>query len=110
MYYDSAGRQIDQAEFVRLFAFDSYRRVEFTTLPDGTTVSTVWLGLDHGLGRGPPLIFETLCSDEEMERYSTIQEARDGHARHVSRLGGVQTTKPVSTASSFQSQRKVDLD
>jgi hypothetical protein len=28
-------------------------------LPDGSRLSTVWLGLDHGLG-GPPLIFETM--------------------------------------------------
>src|SRR5262249_41846496 len=37
-----------------------YRRVAHDDLPDGSYLSTVWLGLDHGHGLGPPLIFETM--------------------------------------------------
>lgn len=46
-------------------------------------VSTVFLGLDHQFGDGPPLIFETLATggklDGEMDRYSTWDEAAAGH-------------------------------
>lgn len=53
-------------------------------------VSTVWLGLDHGWGRGSPLIFETMVfrgddSGDEQERYSMEEEALAGHERIASR-------------------------
>ena len=48
-------------------------------------VSTVFLGVDHGWGDGPPLIFETMIfrdgSGEECWRYTTRAEALAGHAR-----------------------------
>lgn len=52
------------------------------------TVSTVFLGLDHQFGGGPPLIFETMVfttdtndpADGICERYSTWNEALKGHA------------------------------
>lgn len=51
-------------------------------------ISTVWLGLDHAFGYGPPLIFETMCfggsMDQEAYRYSTESEALAGHAEIVS--------------------------
>jgi hypothetical protein len=51
-------------------------------------VSTVFLGLDHNFGIGPPILFETMIFDKRrprdyMERYSTIEEAQRGHARAV---------------------------
>jgi hypothetical protein len=39
---------------------DAQRMVARSTTPYGETLSTVWLGLDHGDGSGPPLIFETM--------------------------------------------------
>lgn len=46
-------------------------------------VSTVFLGLDHSFGSGPPLIFETMVfggeHNEDMDRYSTWDEAVRGH-------------------------------
>jgi hypothetical protein len=49
-----------------------------------TTVSTVFLALDHRFGEGPPLIFETMIFngplDGEQGRYSTWDEAIAGHA------------------------------
>ena len=47
-------------------------------------VSTVFLGLDHSFGSGPPLLFETMIfgmKDIYQERYSTWEEAEDGHKR-----------------------------
>ena len=55
-------------------------------LPDGKVVSTVWLGFDHNYSDGPPLIFETMVFPSEgdwdeiaVDRYSTEQEAMEGH-------------------------------
>lgn len=44
--------------FARLLENREYAVLAQDELPDGSLLSTVWLGLDHGLG-GPPLIFET---------------------------------------------------
>jgi len=50
-------------------------------------ISTVFLGLDHQFGDGPPLLFETLVFggklDDEMDRYTTWEEAEKGHAEMV---------------------------
>ena len=67
-------------------------RIAFTKLPSGDDIITVFLGLDHRLGNGPPLVFETACLFKNsgwfdvMERYSTYEEAVAGHNRIVSRI------------------------
>lgn len=47
-------------------------------------VSTVFLGLDHGMGN-LPILFETMIfggeNDEEQWRYSTWEEAEEGHRK-----------------------------
>lgn len=57
-------------------------------------ISTVFLGLNHSFGGGPPLLFETLVFsgplDGEMDRYSTWIEAESGHAKMVARCGAAQ--------------------
>jgi hypothetical protein len=56
----------------------------------GARVSTVFLGLDHSHGFGPPLIFETMVFggplDQEQDRYTTTQQAIDGHAAMCARV------------------------
>jgi hypothetical protein len=51
------------------------------------TVSTVFLGLDHNWGLGPPLLWETMVfglpDDNPMWRYATYDEALTGHAAAV---------------------------
>lgn len=46
-------------------------------------VSTVFLGMDHQLGKGPPLLFETLVFggpiDQEQDRCSTWEAAEKMH-------------------------------
>jgi hypothetical protein len=53
-------------------------------------VSTVFLGLDHNWGDGPPLIFETMVFggefDEWQERYSTWDQAVAGHEAMVAKV------------------------
>lgn len=50
-------------------------------------VSTVFLGIDHGFGDGPPILFETMIfggeHDDYQERYSTWEQAEEGHKRAV---------------------------
>jgi len=96
-YFDKDGTPLPNTlEWGEKFEDPEYKRVAETTLPDGTWVSTVWLGLDHQYGDGPPLIFETMVfpfynqreglkrmEDRDMERYSTLQEAEEGHRRMV---------------------------
>lgn len=55
-------------------------------------ISTVFLGLDHQFGDGPPLLFETMVFpgtepglDIACERYSTRAEALAGHEAMVKR-------------------------
>ena len=52
------------------------------------SVSTVFLGMDHGYGGGPPILFETMIfsrhdprneADESCWRYATWEEAEAGH-------------------------------
>jgi len=56
----------------------------------GVLVSTVFLGMDHGWGEGPPILFETMAFEDEDTareietfRYSTWDEAEKGHAELV---------------------------
>lgn len=62
------------------------RRVAETEVGD-VRISTVFLGVDHGWGGGPPLLFETMVFggnyDEYQDRYSSWQDAEEGHARVV---------------------------
>lgn len=100
--FDKKGRPINLRTWCRLTENGDYRRVATTVLPNGYRVSTVWLGLNHRFGAlGPPLIFETMVfpppyaaattkeerlkswEDLDMDRYSTEQEAKEGHKRMV---------------------------
>jgi hypothetical protein len=86
--YDRAGNPITLEEWGRLRENREYVVVEKTTVGD-VEVSTVWLGLDHGIGRGRE-IFETMLfgeeTGEEQHRYATEAEALDGHRRIVEEL------------------------
>jgi len=60
--------------------------VAWTEIGD-VKVSTIFLGLDHSLGGGGPVLFETMIfggeHDEYQERYRTLEEAMIGHERAV---------------------------
>lgn len=62
------------------------RVVGWTDIGD-VHISTVFLGVDHSFGMGPPLWFETMVFrgplDERQWRYTTWAEAEAGHARIV---------------------------
>ena len=56
-------------------------------------VSTVFLGIDHNYLGDKPLLFETMIFggkyDEEMQRYSTWDEAEKGHRKMTERVLGI---------------------
>lgn len=68
------------------------RRVVREVVIPGVEVSTVFLGTDLSFGLGPPLLYETMVFgqgnplDEEQERYSTREEALQGHVAMVARV------------------------
>lgn len=88
MHYNRAGEQISFDEWCELMRNKEYRWVEHTDLPDGSFVTTMWLGRNHGGGEGAPLIFESLDfpDQQHLRLYSTEAEARAGHLELVAEL------------------------
>ena len=66
------------------------RRVAWSDISQGVHVSTVFLGIDHNFGGGPPLLYETMVfggpMDQHQERYTTREEAVAGHEEVVRRV------------------------
>lgn len=87
-YFDRDGSPMTLTEWAQSYETQrDKKRVAETTLNDGRLVSTVWLGIDHGFGSGPPVIFETIVfssraemNELDCDRYSTEAEALAGHA------------------------------
>jgi len=90
-YYNKQGEKITIEEWCSLLKDRSYKIIKQEELENGKFVSTVWLGLDYQPEEGePPLIFETTVipmegnwDEEYCERYSTLEEAEEGHRRIV---------------------------
>lgn len=97
-YYDRQGNPMTLQQWAASFETRrDMKRVAATVLPSGYWVSTVWLGLDHSFGSGPPLIFETMVftcdadgkvtdyGEEDSDRYSTEADALAGHEAMVAK-------------------------
>ena len=72
---------------------DNDRQVaeDFVTFKDVTVrVSTVFLGLDHNFGDGPPILYETMVfegeNDQDQYRYGSREEALAGHEAVLAEL------------------------
>lgn len=76
--------EVDMHTWAKRFEDFKLRRIALTEVGE-ETVSTVFLGLNHNYGTGPPLVFETMAGDY-MWRYSTWDEACAGHVEVVKRL------------------------
>ncbi len=65
--------------------YETAERHVANEIRDGIQVSTVFLGISHSFGPGPPVLFETLVfngdHDQDAERYYTWDEAEAGHRR-----------------------------
>jgi hypothetical protein len=68
---------------------NSNRQVDYTEITSQMYVSTVCIGLDHSLGVGPPLLFETMIFggpksvDRQQWRYASWDDAVVGHKAAV---------------------------
>lgn len=81
------------------------RRVRFEQLPDGSQVSTIWIGVDLAPSFAilpdfvhVPLIFETMAWDPDgniiwQERWATEKEATVGHIKIVHAMQRESRTK-----------------
>ena len=83
-YYDRYGKQITSQEWIDLMSDDEYREVGRKVFPDGTLVSTVWLGINHSFSG--LAIFETMVfdlpgqGDTELQwRYGDVLTATGWH-------------------------------
>lgn len=90
LFYNKKGERLESLEWAKIFEDRDYKKINYTELPNGFRVSTVWIGVDHNYGDGDPLIFETMVfppdegtmkswRDLDCERYSTEEEALAGH-------------------------------
>lgn len=90
-YYILEGKEpkpADMMDWAKGFGDDESKRVDQTyLLGKSIWVSTVFLGINHQWGDGPPMLFETMIfggiHDQEQWRYSTWDEAQEGHDRAV---------------------------
>lgn len=90
-YYDRKGQPIwNTSEWADLFEDTANKRVARDVLPvpgvpaGEAFVSTVWLGIDHSFGDGPPLIFETMVFSGTVE--SNVFGRRVRHMRNVGNI------------------------
>lgn len=112
-HYARNGDEITMEQWGDLFGDLEYKRVGADYV-GRYWVSTVWLGLDHGLGYSDrPLIFETMVfatdggkvdswAEEFTDRYSTEAEALAGH-RHVVQM--VQTLSEADASPATTEER-----
>lgn len=95
-FYDRKGNPITLQQWGKLLREDTLTRVVARSLVHDDLgeylVSTVWLGMNHQYGAGPPLIFETMIFlktgpdsglNEDQWRYATEEQAALGHAEAV---------------------------
>lgn len=82
--FEDADMEKNPLAFARAWGkISEQRRVDHTQISDEVHVSTVFLGLDHSYGRGPPVLFETMIFggplDHSQWRYATWDDALVGH-------------------------------
>jgi len=70
--------------------FENADRVVAKTVVGEAEVSTVFLGIDHNYGDGPPVLWETMIfggpHDQMQRRYTSRQDAVHGHNAAVAVL------------------------
>jgi hypothetical protein len=107
-YFNRQCQPITQEEWIAGFSND--RHVDLTDLGPLGRVSTVFLGLNHNYGDGPPILFETMVfggpMDEYMDRYYTEDEAAQGHAFVVQALMFYRAEKPPALIHKGRKPRK----
>ena len=96
-YKDRTGNTITQTTWHSLQRREAYKRIEYTELPCGIWVSTIWTGIENGYGE----IFETMVrlpgAEDEFYLNKTEARAIDTHDDLVKsiRYGEHSTDRPV---------------
>lgn len=89
---------VDLMTFALWFEANDDARVVKKSDIGSVTVSTVFLGLN--LGVGPPILWETMVFggelDGEQERYTSKEDALVGHERMMARVSARINAKPNS--------------
>lgn len=85
---DKTTEAFPEGKFPSEDSYNSNERRVSDDIVDGQRVSTVFLQLDHNWEpTGSPILFETMIFggeyDQDMWRYSTWQEAKEGHDKIV---------------------------
>lgn len=83
MFYKLVGKEFEPCEMDEwVQQFERNRKIKVSIVND-IMVSTVFLGLDHGITPGRPLLFETMtfdeCGDLDQLRAYTWDQALDNH-------------------------------
>lgn len=98
IYYDRQGKPMTMQQWAEKFEDEDYTHVARDVIgPDEpldpaplVTVSTFWLGLNYSWRSDEPLIYETVIigggHDATGMRYTTEEQAREGHRRAVDEL------------------------
>ncbi len=80
----------DWEKWAQWFATHGDARIVGKTQIGSVKVSTVFLGINHQWGHGPPILWETLVRGghlhEAQERYTSQAEAVAGHEEMVKRV------------------------
>ena len=102
-YYNKDGGAITLEQWGKLVGDQDYRVIARSDLPNGIYVSTIWLGIDHRIGRydysqRDPIIFESMAfapippdsplklgRELDQKRYATLRQAKAGHNRMVAK-------------------------
>jgi len=87
-WYERASKETVPFWDGREHAPSAGRSVAFTRI-ESTVVSTIFLGIDHGFGGGPPVLFETMIfsgGDRDGWRWHTRAQAIAGHDQIVAEL------------------------
>jgi hypothetical protein len=87
LYFGLDGEPISRERWIEMWEDIDVKRIGYNEV-GSYHVSTVWLGINHSFGDGPPVIFETMIFgegplDQEQWRYCTRQGAEKGHRAAV---------------------------
>lgn len=89
---DETGNPVVEPDLIKWATwFENAKRQIAKDEADGVKVSTIFLGLDHNWGDGPPVLWETMVFggplDQEQDRCSgSIEQAKEMHAKMVGRV------------------------
>ena len=83
----------DVKKWAKWFEKDGNRVVALNELPNGVSVSTVFLGIDYNAPRGgKPILWETMIFNGEyggyQKRYTSLELAKEGHKKAVNLVRG----------------------